>query len=529
MNKNLIKNFLVCAVFFVFALFISGCTGSITTPGASGTTSSNGVLAVLVLGPSPEGKDFSFPDKGGYAPLSGVRVSVLGYDLYSTTNSGGYATIDNVPAGTYTVTVGKEGYQANIYSNVVVGGGATTQVGPATGIEIPASTTPYILDLSALSGNGGESITITGVNFGSTQGLSTITFNGSSVTSVTSWSSTSIVCAVPIGATTGNIVVTVGGTASNGVSFTVSSKIIIGGVFSDYNFVNRQKIARLNSDGTLDTSLDPVLGPNNMIKSVAIQSNGKILIGGMFQDYNGTLRERIARINSDGALDTSFDPSAGANNTINSIAIQSDGKILIGGAFSNYNDIARNRIARINTDGSLDTSFDPGAGASDTVNSIAIQSDGKILIGGDFTTYNGEDRGKIARLNSDGSIDASFVPAGPGLNGTVYSIAVQSNGKVLVGGAFSDYNFTTRGKIARLNSDGSLDASFAPAGPGLNGTVYSVAIQSNGKILTGGAFTDYNFTTQGRIARLASDGSLDTSFIPTGLGLNDIVYSIAIQ
>ncbi|HNR29006.1 MAG TPA: tail fiber domain-containing protein, partial [Candidatus Dojkabacteria bacterium] len=107
---------------------------------------------------------------------------------------------------------------------------------------------------------------------------------------------------------------------------------------------------------------------------------------------------RIARINSDGSLDTTFNPGSGANDTVTSLAIQTDGKIVIGGNFTTYNGTARNRIARINSDGSLDTTFDPGSGANDTVSFLAIQADGKIVIGGNFTTYNNASRGRIARL-----------------------------------------------------------------------------------------------------------------------------------
>jgi len=183
------------------------------------------MVAVLVLGPSPVGKNSSSADRGAYVPLSGARISLLGTNMYSTTNSDGYATVDNVPAGTYVVTVGKDGYQASIYNSVTVGGGATTQVGPATGVEIPTSTAPYILDVSTLNAAIGTSVTITGSNFGAglskSAGSSTVTFNGI-IATATSWSSTQIVCTVPGGATTGDLIVTVGAAASNSVTFTVT-------------------------------------------------------------------------------------------------------------------------------------------------------------------------------------------------------------------------------------------------------------------------------------------------------------------
>src|SRR5690606_28104299 len=118
------------------------------------------------------------------------------------------------------------------------------------------------------------------------------------------------------------------------------------------------------------------------------QNDGKIVIGGNFTTYNGAGRNRIARLNADSSMDTSFDPGLGANFIVYSTAIQTDGKILIGGNFTTYNGTFMNRITRLNTDGSLDTSFNSGYPNS-TVSTIAIQNDGKIIIGGNFTTYNG--------------------------------------------------------------------------------------------------------------------------------------------
>ena len=278
--------------------------------------------------------------------------------------------------------------------------------------------------------------------------------------------------------------------------------------------------------GDLDASFNPGSGASYSVYSIALQPDGKVLIGGLFTSYNGTSRYRMARLNADGSLDASFNPGSGANNNVYSIALQPDGKILIGGEFISYNGTYRNYLTRLNADGSLDASFNPGTGASYTVYSIALQPDGKILIGGSFTSYNGTSRKYIARLNADGTLDASFNP-GTGANGYVNSIALQPDGKVLIGGEFASYNRTTRRRIARLNADGSLDASFNP-GSGANGSVYSIALQPDGKVLIGGYFTSYNGTSRNRIARLNADGSLDASFNP-GTGASSTVYPIALQ
>jgi uncharacterized delta-60 repeat protein len=138
------------------------------------------------------------------------------------------------------------------------------------------------------------------------------------------------------------------------------------------------------------------------IYKVVIQSDGKIIIGGNFTKC-------VARLNNDGTIDSFFNVGSGFNEVVNDIAIQSDGKIICVGSFTSYNGTTRNNIIRLNVDGSLDSSFNVGTGFNDSVNTIAIQSDGKIMCGGNFSSYNETSRNKIARLNSDGSLDANFI------------------------------------------------------------------------------------------------------------------------
>ena len=286
-------------------------------------------------------------------------------------------------------------------------------------------------------------------------------------------------------------------------------KILIGGFFTTIDGVTRNYIARLDSDGTLDTSFD--LNANSFVYSMALQPDDKILIGGNFTSLDGETRNRMARLNSDGTLDSSFNPNV--NSRVEFIALQPDGKIIIGGIFSTVGGTTRNRVARLNSDGTLDTSF-VNPIANSTVNSIALQPDGKILIGGRFTTVGGVARTYIARLNSDGTLDTSFV--NPNVDGTkankwINSIALQPDGKTLIVGDFTIVDGVVRNHIARLNSDGTLDTSFDP---NANSFVYSIALQPDGKIIVGGAFTAVGVGSGAReyIARINSDGSLDTSF-----------------
>src|SRR5207248_2984893 len=137
-----------------------------------------------------------------------------------------------------------------------------------------------------------------------------------------------------------------------------------------------------------------------IVNALALQPDGKVLIGGGFSNVGFLGRNRIARLNSDGSLDAAFlDGLAGANNTINSIALQPDGKVLIGGLFTSVNGVGRNRIARLTSDGSIDTTFQNGmSGANSSVFSIALQPDGNVVIGGDLTIINGVASDKVARL-----------------------------------------------------------------------------------------------------------------------------------
>ena len=164
-----------------------------------------------------------------------------------------------------------------------------------------------------------------------------------------------------------------------------------------------------------------------------------------------------------GDVDTTFTPgggnSAGFDLDVTCIALQSDGKIIVGGGFTQDGRTSRNRIARLNLNGTLDTTFDPGTGANDTVWALAVQPDGRVVIAGQFTTVNGVPHSKVARLNANGSLDLSFNPAP---DGTVAAMALQADGKVLISGAFTTVSGAPRSHVARLMSDGGVDSQPQP-------------------------------------------------------------------
>jgi uncharacterized delta-60 repeat protein len=292
-------------------------------------------------------------------------------------------------------------------------------------------------------------------------------------------------------------------------------KIVVGGAFTTLGGLPRDYIARLNPDGTLDAAFNP--GATGAVDSLAVQADGKIVVGGVFTTLGGQPRDRIARLNPDGTLDAAFNP--GANNNVSALAVQADGKIVVVGRFTELGGQSRDYIGRLNPDGTLDAAFDPGA--DDRIRALAVQADGKIVVVGEFSELGGQMRISIGRLNPDGTLDAAFNP-GEG-TGWVSALAVQADGKIVVGGANMRFGGQPRVDMARLNPDGTLDAAFNPLP---NGEVHVLAVQADGKIVVGGSFSELGGQTRNRIGRLNPDGTLDAAFNP---GANNRVIALAVQ
>ena len=268
--------------------------------------------------------------------------------------------------------------------------------------------------------------------------------------------------------------------------------------------------------GSLDLSFDPGSGADDLVKQVVVLDNGKILVAGYFTSINGVARRGIAQLESSGAVDPSFDPGLGVDNGISAVAVQKDGKILIGGDFTQVGGTDRGRIARLNSNGKLDTTFDPGTGATGTgtviIFTLAIQTDGKILAGGSFTNFNEAAQYHLVRLDSTGKLDPGFnakfeEPTGKG----IFKVKPQSNGQILVGGVFTRLNGMTRSAVARLNSNGSLDTSFDAKFDEFS-VVFTFDFQGDQRLIVGGVFATIADTLTLSIAGLKSDGSIDAAF-----------------
>jgi uncharacterized delta-60 repeat protein len=309
-------------------------------------------------------------------------------------------------------------------------------------------------------------------------------------------------------------------------------KIVLCGSFISYNGIARNRIIRLNADGSNDPTFNPGLGFNNQVNDIAIQSDGKILAVGGFTSFNGTTTNRIARLNSNGTIDATFNSGTGFNTNADVVNIQSDGKIIVVGIFLTYNGVSKNRIIRLSSTGAIDPTFNIGTGFNSNPKTIEIGTNGQILLGGVFTTYNGITANQIIRLNVDGSIDATF-SSGSGTGtvstGIFRSTKIQPDGKILVGGFFTSYDGTITNPIIRLNSDGTLDPTFI-TGSGFNtsNAVEDIEIQIDGKILVVGFFSSYNGNTANQIARLNTNGTIDATFY-SGSGFDNYVKHIIIQ
>jgi uncharacterized delta-60 repeat protein len=250
-----------------------------------------------------------------------------------------------------------------------------------------------------------------------------------------------------------------GFTGSNQIVFSISlngdGTMVVGGAFTAYRFASRNFITGVLANGIINTGFNVGTGANNFVCTTAIQTDGKVIIGGEFTSYSGVTTNRIARLHPNGILDTStFSVGSGANNTVSTSSIQPDGKIIIGGAFTNYRGTPINRIARLHTNGVLDTSFSVGTGATNNVNTIAIQTDGKVVIGGQFTSYAGFTSNRIARLAPNGLLDTGFY-LGSGFNNPVFRVSFV-NGKIFAGGLFTSHNGTTRNRVSSILTEFSV-------------------------------------------------------------------------
>ena len=284
--------------------------------------------------------------------------------------------------------------------------------------------------------------------------------------------------------------------------------VLLGGGFDEVASEPRDRLARVYPDGSLDNTLDVAVSAQ--VEYAGVQPDGRLLLAGVFEQVAGQTEHRLARIWPDGRVDDSFSPVLGGAISANATATLPDGRVLVAGSFEMAGDQLANNVARLNADGSVDTTFT--ASADSWIKTLTVQVDGKVLIAGNFEHVNDTPRPGLARLNTDGSLDTTFVPATQPI---IHSIIPIANGKLLIGGSFTEVGGITRNYLARLNADGSLDPTFdARIAAQQYFAVWAMLLQPDGKVVVGGRFETIAGQTRSGLARLDANGSLDPAFHP---------------
>ena len=351
---------------------------------------------------------------------------------------------------------------------------------------------------------------------------------------------------------------------ASAIALQPDGKIVLAGSDFDSQGLQRFVVTRFNADGSPDSTFGsggkvalqlgsgPV--PSSGATAVALQpDDGKIVVAGTASDSHGTPELLVARLSgSDGSLDNSFDGNGrvavqlgqgGQNSGLNAVAIQADHKILVAGQAEDSDGNSRFLVARLKqADGSFDSSFGSAgkvltqlgtpSGTAEQASALALQADGKIVVGGQAADSNHHVRFLVARLNaSNGGFDSSFGSGGKvmtqlGLGSqplsAVAALAIQPDGKILAGGDASPASGNPAFMVERLGTNGTPDAAFGSGGKvvsqlgqgfGAFSAVASLALQPDGNVLAGGVATDADGDSALLLARLGGvDGSLDSSF-----------------
>jgi uncharacterized delta-60 repeat protein len=297
-------------------------------------------------------------------------------------------------------------------------------------------------------------------------------------------------------------------------------RLLAVGAFTFVKTVGHQ-LAQFQTNGVVDPTFLPGKGSDLAVLALAPRPDGRLVVGGDFTLFNHRLAPRVARLNADASLDASFVISEGPNNSVRALGVQSDERVVLGGTFTTMGSNALAGLARLNADGSFNAAFQAQLGPTSVVNTLVIQPDDKIVLGGQFNLVNGSVRANLARLEASGALDPSF-NLGTGFNAPVAVVLRQADGKLLVAGSFTNVAGVARLYLARLNDNGSLDASFNP-GTNAPGPLSALALAPDGKIMVAGSPA---LGARNRIARLNPDGSADPTF--GGYGIDDI-HALAVQ
>ncbi len=286
-----------------------------------------------------------------------------------------------------------------------------------------------------------------------------------------------------------------------GVLVLPDGRIVAAGVHEYPRSPQRRGVERFTADGAIEADFfAAVEGP---IEAMALLADGRILVGGMFQTLRGQPRAMLGRLNSDGSLDADFEPDLRPLLTsIHNLAIQPDGKILVAGRYGRLGQQPLVRIIRLHPDGSLDGNFTaPTAVDGGRFSCVVVQADGDVILGGDFSLLGPPWRTRLARLYPHGSLDEGFQFT---LTGGVRTMIAQSNGQLCLGGYFTMVGQEPRAAVARINANGQLDPDFQNGVGGGFPSVDVLALQADGKLLVGGLFDQVGGRPQRGLGRFVA-------------------------
>ncbi|NBV25592.1 MAG: hypothetical protein EBS05_27250, partial [Proteobacteria bacterium] len=325
----------------------------------------------------------------------------------------------------------------------------------------------------------------------------------------------------------------------NKIQRLADGKILVGGNFNNLGTtLHYGGLLRLNADGSLDETFQAG-SPNasryidHNVTTFAIRpSDGAIAVAGTFTNVAGQLQRALALLDSNGVFQTSFRPSL-SNSVfqtypfgLQTLAFQADGKLLVGGQFTKLMGVPQPFVGRLNTDGTLDNTFNVGGGPDAPVRALLVLPDGTVFIAGDFTTVNGVASPRLARLTTNGTVDATFATQlNGGLDGPVFDLALQGGNNIVVAGQFTKAGNLSHLNLARVGTNGTVDPTFTTS---VNDYVNKVAVQPDGKVILGGGFTAVNGLARSRVARLNVGGSVDAN-INFGFGADADVEAVLVQ
>ena len=303
--------------------------------------------------------------------------------------------------------------------------------------------------------------------------------------------------------------ITAGGGANHDIRASAlqsDGKVLIGGIFNTYNSVTANRLVRLDTVGNIDPLFIVGAGPNNEVQGITVNAN-RIVIQGFFNQYQGAAVPNFAVLQYNGSIDTTFTLPIEPFISLRDFHILPNNNLYLAGNFIAYNGQTVNRIVRLDASGSIDNTFITGSGFDALVNRIHVQSNGDILVAGSFSTYKGLPVPKLIRLHPNGDLDTTFNPIIPQF-AVIAALSIDNMGRVYIAGSNAGVLF-----LKRLLPDGSEDPGFNTA-TGFNGNITQIGHQSNQKVLVTGTFTLYQNSPVGRIARLIAD-SCFTSAIST--------------